>query len=222
MNKELHELIKGPAVAVDTVVMAINKDELKTLLIKIGSGPYKDKWAVPGGLIQLNEIPEKAAIRVLKNKTNIQRGHLEQLYTFGDPDRDVRGNIISIAHLLLIPDLEKYILKTVDFYTDIGWFSVNKLPVTAFDHNKIINLAHKRLKDKMTYSTIASSLLPKYFTFTELQRVYEIVWRRRIDKRNFRKRMTDVDIIIPVNKFKKGSFRPAQLYKFKENRLVYF
>jgi 8-oxo-dGTP diphosphatase len=218
----LHEKIQGPAVAVDTVVFAIRDAKLSTLLIKIGSGPYKNKWATPGGLIQLNETPEQTALRVLKDKTNIQKGHLEQLYTFGEVKRDTRGQIISIAYLLLITNSEKYDIQTTNIYTDIKWVPVKALPPMAFDHQKIIKVAKERLATKMAYSTIASSLLPSFFTLTELQRVYEIIWEKEIDKRNFRKRMLDLNIITPVKRVKKGSFRPAQLYKFKKQELIYY
>lgn len=221
MVKDLHKKIKGPAVAVDTIVFSVVEGKLITLIIKIGSGPYKNKWALPGGLVQLGESPKDAAIRVLENKTNIVQGHLEQLYTFGDVNRDVRGQIISIAYLLLIENAKQFSIKTTDFYTDIKWVCIKDLPTMAFDHKDMIKLAHNRLKSKMIYSNIVYSLLPKKFTLSDLQQIYEIILDKKIDKRNFRKRMVILDLLTSCKEKKKGAFRPARFYKFKQNNIVY-
>lgn len=222
MQKNLHEKIRGPALAVDTIVFSIKKDQLVSLLIKIGNGPYKDKWALSGGLIQLNENPETAAIRVLKNKTNITRGHLEQLYTFGDLGRDIRGQIVSIAYLLLVGNTKQYTLKTSDFYTDIDWVPVKNLPAMAFDHEKMIKVAHNRLRSKLLYSNIAYSFLPKQFTLTDLQHVYEIILGKKMDKRNFRKKILALPILSVCKQKTFGPFRPARLYRFRKRKIVYF
>lgn len=222
MKNNLHEEIKGPALAVDTIVFSIKEDKLVVLLIKIGSGPYKNKWALPGGLVQINETLDSAAIRVLKNKTNIKKGHLEQLYTFGDLDRDIRGQIVSTAYLLLVENIEKFDVRKTELYTDISWSPVGKLPPMAFDHGKMIKLAQSRLRSKMLYSNIVYSLLPSAFTLSDLQKIYEIILGRKEDKRNFRKKMLDTNILIVFSGFKKGAFRPAQMYKFKCKEISYF
>lgn len=219
---DLHKKIKGPAVAVDTIVFSIVENELVTLLIQIGSESYKNKWALPGGLVRLGENPENTALRVLKDKTNIVQGHLEQLYTFGDVNRDIRGQIISISYLLLVKSVEQFAIRTTDFYTGIEWVSVKHLPQMAFDHAKMIKLAHNRLKSKMVYSNIVYSLLPKKFTLSDLQCVYEIIWDKKIDKRNFRKKIIVSGLLTSCKQEKKGAFRPARLYKFKQNEIVYF
>lgn len=222
MDTDFRKSIKGPAVAVDTVVFGIDSGMLVVLLLKIGSGPYKNKWSLPGGLVRLAETPDDAATRVLKDKTNIQKGHIEQLYTFGDLDRDVRGQIISVAYLLLVGDVKKFKVRTTDFYTDISWVSIKNLPAMAFDHTKIIEVAHSRLKSKIVYSNIAYSLLPPKFTLSELQKVYEIILGESVDKRNFRKKIAAFGMVEPVDEKRMGAFRPAELYKFKKNELVYF
>lgn len=222
MNEKLHEIIKGPAVAVDTVVMTINNNKLEVLLVQIGSGPYENKWALPGGLVQIKETPEQAAVRSLINKTNVIPGHLEQLGTFGDLNRDVRGQIISIAYLLLIENSEQCEIKKADHYREIGWFSVDALPEMAFDHREIVNTAYLRLKNKMMYSNIAYSLLPHQFTLTQMQKVYEIVWSKQVDKRNFRKKILSSGIIVPTKEVQKGAYRPALLYEFSKDEIVYF
>ena len=221
-RNKMHENTNGPAVAVDTVVMGIDEGKLKILVLQIGSREYQGKWALPGGLIQIGESPESAARRVLEKKTNIKAGYLEQLYTFGDPKRDVRGQIISIAYFLLVRDIKKYQIKSTDFYSDIQWIAVNSLPAMAFDHQDIIAVSLKRLQDKLGYSNIAYSLVPKLFTLTQLQIVYEIVLGRKLDKRNFRKRILGLNLLKDTFKIKKDANRPAKLYQFKKESLVYF
>jgi 8-oxo-dGTP diphosphatase len=223
MTKENFQTkILGPGLAVDTVVMTIKDDRLHVLLIQIGSGPYKDRWALPGGLVNLGEIPEQAAIRALSNKTNIKVGHLEQLFTFGELDRDVRAQIVSVAYMLLIPDPSALDVRPQDFYTAIKWVPITELPKMAFDHKKIAELAYRRLQDKVNYSTIASSLLSEEFTLTQLQKVYEIILGMDIDKRNFRKKMLALGIIQSTEKIQRSAFRPAELYSFNKKAVTYF
>jgi len=218
----MHTQIQGPAVAVDTVVLGIQDGKLKTLILKIGDGEYREKWAVPGGLINLSESPEEAALRALSKKTNIKVGHLEQLYTFGKPDRDVRGQIISIAYFLLVSNIDKYRIKSTDFYQEIRWQDVNDLPEMAFDHKEIVRFAKERLQNKINYSNIAYSLLPKEFSLTDLQRLYETIWGKSVDKRNFRKRMLGLGLLEESGNFQRAAFRPAKLYRFGTNKLVFF
>ena len=214
------QIIYGPATAVDTIIFAVIKNKLSVLLIQIGQGEYQDKWAIPGGLVQLNESLDDAVKRVLSQKANIENLHLEQLYTFGNPKRDKRGHIISVSYFLLLPEPEKRVVKTLEYYSDIKWHPVNKIPEMAFDHKKIIEYAYKRLKSKMEYSNIAYSLLPEYFTLTQLQKVYEIVWNKKLDKRNFRKKILNLGIIEKTNKKEEGkAYRPANLYRFKGREL---
>ena len=221
-SPNLHQQIDGPALAVDTVVFAIHEHALQVLLLKIAAGSYQDKWAVPGGLIQVGETPEAAAIRVLNQKAHLQIGHLEQLAVFGDLDRDVRGQIVSVAYSLLIDSIDKYRLEPTAIFNDIRWVPVTQLPPLAFDHQKMISFAHERLKDQMSYSSVASSLLPSEFTLSEMQSVYEIVWGKSIDKRNFRKKILASAMLIPVKKLKSGAFRPAQLYRFIQKDSITF
>ncbi len=175
--------------AVDAVLFAVVKGQLQVLLIKIINGFYKEKWALPGGLIGISESLDEAAKRVLFQKTNIGDIHLEQLYSFGDPKRDARERSISVAYFSLVDDFRKHHLKTTSYYSDISWFPVNKLPQMAFDHREIIAFALARLRAKVGYSNIVYSLLPSEFTLTELQKTYEIILGQKLDKRNFRKKI---------------------------------
>ncbi len=214
--------IKCPLVAVDTVALTVSDNQLQVLLIKIGSGPYQNKWALPGGLVSLNETTDEAALRVLRQKTNIHIGHLEQVYTFSDINRDVRSRAISVAYMLLINDKTKLDIVISPLYLDAQWFDVNQLPPLAFDHKNIISLTYKRLCDKTTYSNIAHFLSAETFTLTELQHIYESILGRKIDKRNFRKKITSLKMVKPTNSVRHGISRPAKIYRFSETKVLYF
>lgn len=214
---------KIPLVAVDTVVFRITNEGLSVLLIQIGSGIYKDKWAVPGGLVRVNESLDDAAIRVLNEKAHLTHVYLEQLYTFGDVDRDKRGRSISVSYFALLPSTEELNVEIQTYYKDIKWFLLNNLPELAFDHKKIIETALQRLRDKLSYTNIVYSLLPKEFALTQLQSVYETILGKKLDKRNFRKKMLALGIVEPLDKRETNVVhRPAVLYKFRARRLETF
>lgn len=216
------KIIHGPAVAIDAVLFTIEQEQLKVLLIKINSGPYQDKWAIPGGLVQLEETLDEAAKRVLFQKTNIGDIHLEQLYSFGDLERDIRGRSVSIAYFALIDNPQNFKLKTTPYYSEIAWWPVRNLPPMAFDHRQIVDYALRRLRAKLEYSNIVYSLLAPEFTLTDLQRVYEIVLGKKVDKRNFRKRVAMLGLVKKTGKKEKGeAHRPAQLYRFTKRELIY-
>ncbi len=220
-TKQKTNLIIGPALAVDTLIFSIRDNTLSVLLIKIGNGPYKNKWAIPGGLVQIDETLDMTAKRVLKDKAGIKGVYMEQLYAFSDLKRDLRGRIVSVAYFALV-NSDKFNLKTMDYYSDITWFNVKNLPVLAFDHKKIINYGLQRLKSKLEYSNIVYGLLPKTFTLTEMQKIYEIILDKEIDKRNFRKKILSLNIIEETKKTKTGTkHRPAKLYKFKKQKLIF-
>lgn len=208
-----------PLVAVDTVVLSIAEGKLKVLLLQVNSGPYDGKWALLGGLLKNKEDTDTAAKRVLNQKANIKASHLEQLYTFGKVDRDVRGHVVSVAYFLIVSRPEDLAILLQGHYSNWGWKPVDKLPPMAFDHKEIVKMAVKRIGDKLNYSTIAYALLPEKFTLTEMQTVYEIVWDKKIDKRNFRKKILQLEIIEKVGKVKQGAFRPAEMYKFCKRKL---
>ncbi len=208
---------KVPLLAIDTVIFAVVKDKLKVLLIQIKDGIYHEKWAVPGGLVKINESLDQAVARVLHMKTNIRDIHLEQLYTFGDPKRDKRKRSITVAYFALISNPEKFSLRTLEYYKDIDWFNIANLPSMAFDHKNIIEMAHDRLKSKLSYSNIAYSLLPKKFTLTQMQRVYEVIYGEKLDKRNFRKSVIAKGLVKKTGSLQTAVLhRPAQLFKFSK------
>lgn len=220
-NANSSDVINGPAVAVDTLVFTVREDRLNVLLIKLSRGTYQDQWALPGGLVQLAETLDEAAERTLKEKGGLHGIYLEQLYTFGNPDRDTRGRSVSVAYFALV-NSDRLEPKTTDYYSDIRWHAIDKLPALAFDHQEIIQKGIQRLRDKIGYSNIAYGLLPKEFTLTEMQRAYETILGRELDKRNFRKQVKAWGIVEPTHKTQSGlKSRPAELFRFKKRSLVF-
>lgn len=207
-----------PSVTVDIVIFTIEDNELKVLLVKRGIEPFKDKWAIPGGFVKLNESLEEAAKRELEEETGVKEVYFEQLYTFGDVNRDPRGRVVTVAYFALInSEKAKQELRATADVSEAKWFFMSGLPELAFDHAKILKYALKRLRWKFEYTTIAFSLLPKKFTLTQLQKIYETVFDKKFDKRNFRKKILSLNIVEPTKEIKKGvSHRPPQLYSSKK------
>ena len=203
-----------PSVTVDVLMMSLRQRDLQILLIKRRSWPFEGMWAIPGGFVNIDESLEAAAKRELQEETGVQDVYLEQLYTFGDPDRDPRTRVITVVYFALL-DSERLQVEAASDASDVGWFSVYSLPPLAFDHEKIIQYALNRLRGKLDYTTIAFNLLPEQFTLRELQRVYEIILHKRLDKRNFRKRILATGILEDTGAKKmEGTHRPARLYRF--------
>jgi len=202
-----------PAVTVDIAIFTVRNDELNVLLIKRAEEPFRGEWALPGGFVIPNESIEQAAERELVEETGVSDVYLEQLFTFGAPGRDPRGHVITVAHYALIPADNLNLQASTDA-AGVAWFAIDKLPELAFDHNEILEMALDRLVAKLEYSTIAFQLMPASFTLTELQHVYEVIERKEIDKRNFRKRILALDAIEPTGEEKReGPHRPAKLYR---------
>ena len=201
------------AVTVDITVFTVRNDELNVLLIKRADEPYQGEWALPGGFVHMDESLEQAAERELVEETGVSGVYLEQLYSFGDPGRDPRERVVTIAYYALIPS-DTVELRAATDAEGVAWFGVDKLPDLAFDHDDILEMAMERLAAKVEYSTIALQLMPKAFTLTELQHLYELATRQPIDKRNFRKRILALDVIEPTGEEKReGPHRPAKLYR---------
>ena len=209
-----------PAVTVDIAIFSVRNDELKILLIKRALAPHRGEWALPGGFVDLKEGLEEAARRELEEETGVTGVYLEQLYTFGEPDRDPRERVITVAHFALIPS-DRLKLKAASDAEGVSWFGMDELPPLAFDHEEILRMALTRLAAKLDYSTIAFQLMPDSFTLTELQHVYEIIARAPFDKRNFRKRILALDVIEPTGEEKReGPHRPAKLYRIIDRSRV--
>jgi len=206
--------ISVAAVAVDIAVLTIKDGQLNVLLIKANNSPFPEKWVIPGGLVKPNESIGDAVKRHLLAKTGLKNVYSEQLYTFGKVDRDPRGRVVSVAHFVLIP-YGAFEPKTSEAYADIQWFPILKIPKLGYDHNEITETAFERLKAKLEYTNIVYSLMPKEFTLGDLQKTYEIILGKNLDKRNFRKKILQTKLLKKISKKTLGeAHRPAQLYSF--------
>jgi ADP-ribose pyrophosphatase YjhB (NUDIX family) len=203
-----------PSVTVDLVIFTIAEDDLKVLLIRRGQEPFKGRWALPGGFVEIDESLERAAARELKEEVGVTNVYLEQLYTFGEPRRDPRGRVISVSYFALV-DAERQRIVAASDAAEAQWHSVFGAPKLAFDHAKILDYAVWRLRNKIEWTTVGYELLPKKFTLSELQRVYEIILQRPVDKRNFRKKILAQGQILELNESRSDvAHRPARLYSF--------
>ena len=211
-----------PAVSADVVLFTIQDEQLRVLLIKRASDPFKNTWALPGGFVEIDEELEQAALRELGEETGISGVYLEQLYTFGQPGRDPRERVITVAYYAMVPP-DRTTLHPASDAKDANWFPCADLPPLAFDHPRIITLALQRLTSKIEYSTIALQFMPAAFTLGELQRVYEIIQGEPLDKRNFRKKiLADGFIADTGTQRRQGNHRPARLYSVKSPGKVEF
>lgn len=208
--------VKTHEITVDTVILTIKNNALNVLLVKRNNEPFKDKWAIPGGYVRMSENLDEAAVRVLKEKTNVENIYLEQLYTFGDPLRHPVSRVITCAYFALIRSEDVDVVTT----DDLAWHKVSELPPLAFDHKEIIEYALKRTRERLEMCPVAYQLLNEKFTLTEMQKAYEMIMEKKLDKRNFRKKVITTDGLRELNEFSKSSSkRPARLYTFDNIKL---
>lgn len=206
-------------VAVDVVAIALEDDGAGAgtpvfLTLRRPRPPFAGDWALPGTLVREEEDLSQAVLRILADGPGLPRPrHLEQLATFGAPDRDPRGRVFSVSYLALVP-------RPVPVRETAAWWPVAKSPALAFDHDVILHSAVDRLRGKLSYSNVAYGLLPDAFTLSDLQAVYEAVLGRALDKRNFRKKMLSLDVLAETEELRRGPHRPAQLYRFRDAALV--
>lgn len=205
-------------ITVDIVIFTVKDKILKILLTKRSKEPFIGHYTLPGGFIEKEKSLTESAKEILERDTNISNVYLEQLYSFGEIGRDSRGRIITIAYYALL-DYSKINLVASQKYDEINWFSISDLRKIkiGFDHKDIINLALDRIQNKIEYTNLAFQLLPEKFTLAELQEVYETILDKEIDKRNFRKKIAELDMLDELNEYKKeGRMRPARYHRFKE------
>ena len=211
-----------PAVTTDVVLFTIQDERLEVLLIRRGSEPFKGRWALPGGFVDIDEDLLACAKRELEEETGVTGIYLEQLYTFGTPDRDPRERVISVTYYALVPR-ERLTIRAASDAKAVAWFPFHQLPGLAFDHDQIVAMAHERLAAKLEYSTIALQFMPERFTLTQLQSVYEVVLGQRLDKRNFRRRILALNCIGECGEWlRQVNHRPAKLYQVKSPGTVEF
>lgn len=206
------------SVTVDIVIFTLREGDLQVLLIKRKNPPFQGRWAIPGGYVEADESLEDAATRELFEETHVQGMHIEQLFTFGDPGRDPRGRVVTVAYFALVP--APVAVQAGDDAAEVQWKSVYHLPAMAFDHNEIVSYALKRLRYKVEYSAVAFHLLPPEFTLSDLQQAYEIVLAETLDKRNFRRRILQAEVLEETSSYRTHEGRPAKLYRFREDAVA--
>lgn len=205
-----------PAVTVDIILFTLRNDSLQVLLIQRKFDPFAGKWALPGGFVQMDESLDAAAGRELAEETGIVHVYLEQLYTFGEPTRDPRGRVITVAYFALLSadDVARIDLRQGSDASDARWWDIYTLPELAFDHHPMLDYALKRLRWKLEYTALGFLLMPGEFTLTELQKAYETILHEPLDKRNFRRKILAARILESTGNFREGDHRPAKLYRF--------
>jgi 8-oxo-dGTP diphosphatase len=206
------------ALTVDCVVFGLDEQELKVMLIQRALPPFAGKWALPGGFVRVDETLDEAARRELEEETGLRNVFLEQLYTFGAVDRDPRERVVSVAHYALV-NLRDHSVHAATDASAAAWFGVHDVPSLAFDHAEILRVALERLRGKLRYQPVGFELLPKKFTLSQLQRLYELVLERELDKRNFRKRVLAMDLLVELDEVEQDvAHRAARLYRFDERK----
>jgi 8-oxo-dGTP diphosphatase len=204
-------------ITVDIVIFTIQDGSLRILLVKRGIAPFAGQFAIPGGFVLEDESLEQAALRELREETGVDDVFLEQLYSFGDPARDPRGRVVTVAYFALISAERSPLCAGTDA-AEAAWWPIDNLPALAFDHGKILEYAVERLRNKLEYTTVGFQLLPQKFTLSELQEVYEAILGRKLDKRNFRRKLALLKILKPTAEYRRSGRKPARLYRFVAGR----
>ena len=206
------------ALSVDCVVFGVDDGELKLLLIRRRLEPFAHAWALPGGFVHVDETLDEAARRELAEEAGVTDVYLEQLYTFGEVGRDPRERVVTVAYYALAKLVDHKPRAATDAEA-VGWFALSELPTLAFDHAEIVAAAHARLRGKVRYAPVGFELLPPRFTLTQLQRLYEQILGGPLDKRNFRKKLLAMDILVETDEVEQGvRHRAARLYRFDRRR----
>jgi 8-oxo-dGTP diphosphatase len=210
-------------VAVSTVIFTLRRHpetdcaSIVLPLVRRTRDPYEGLWALPGGWLDSSESLDAAASRTLAETTGIAPSYLEQLYAFGAVDRSP-SRVVSIVYWALVrPDEIPDHGLVDDHVENVTWFDAAHLPLLAFDHNEIVEYALWRLRNKVGYSRIAHGLLADEFTLAELREVYESILGRRLDPANFRRQVENSGTLIPTDRFRTGSHRPARLYRYNQD-----
>lgn len=206
---------------VDCVILSFHEGQLKILLTERNEYPYKDWWAIPGYFVDKNEEMEDAVKRVAYENTGLKDIYLEQMAAFAGVKRHPEGRILTVAYMALVKyeDVKNKVKPVTNYMRQAKWFNVNEIPDLAFDHNAIIELTIKKLKENINYSLTPFELLPDKFTLTQLQQVYEEILGTSLDKRNFRKKMTNLGYLKELDEYQTGvSYRAAKLYKIDKRK----
>lgn len=212
MSHTAKNMIKN--ISIDCVVFGFENETLNVLLIKRKRSPEKDSWALPGGFILRDETLDVAAIRILEETSNVKNIYLEQVHTFSAVDRFPNRRVVTTSYFALI-DPDKHSIKPGIDTTDVKWFDINKLPYLPFDHATIFEFALNSLRKSVRYKPIGFELLPKKFTLTQLQILYESILDVKLDKRNFRKKILGTKLLIQLDEYQEGvAHRAPRLFRF--------
>ncbi len=218
---EFNDFFKS-AFTVDNAIFGFDEGDLKILLIKRGEAPYKGKWALPGYFVYPSEELDSAAKRVLEELTGLRNVFLEQVETFGTVNRHPFGRVITVAYFSLIK-ISDYNLQPASIAQKAQWHSISKVNDLAFDHLEILNACFQRLKWLVRTRPVGFELLPPQFTLTALQHLYEAILETDLDKRNFRKKILSMNLLIDLEQTQEGvAHRPARLYEFDRNKYHQF
>ncbi len=208
--------------SIDCVIFGFDEGELKVLLIERNEEPFKDWWALPGYLVNQDESLDNAAARILYELTGLRGIYMDQFYTFGDVNRHPQGRVITVAYYAMVRLSRKMGTKPAPitgYAKNAAWISLGSLPELAFDHSKIFERAFQKVRTRISYQPIVFELLPEKFTLSQLQRIYEVILNRKMDKRNFRKKMLSYGILTELDEKQKGvSYRAAKLYKLDKKK----
>jgi len=207
-------------VTVDAIVFGYNRDQgISVLLIKRKIEPYIHEWALPGGFVLDHETLEDAVERELKEEAGISINYLEQLFTFGKPDRDPRTRIISIAYFGLVKSADYKLFASTDA-SAADWFNIYELPKLAFDHKDIVEKAIARLRAKITYEPIGFELMDEKFLFSDLEQLYMKLLGHDIDRRNFKRKVMSLGLVVELDEkgVSVGAGRPGKLYSFDSKK----
>ncbi len=206
------------AFSVDNVIFGFDKEGLKILLIRKKEGPFKDMWGLPGDLVRPDEDLELSPRRVLEELTGLTNVFLEQVKTFGKVSRHPLGRVITVAYYSLI-NVANAQINDPDFKGQVQWHYLTDIDKLAYDHEEIVEECLQHLKRNLRVKPIGFELLPKKFTLSEIQSLYETVLSKKLDKRNFRKKFLSMDVLQNITEYQKGvAHRPARLYQFDKEK----
>ena len=208
---------ESPLLTVDMAIFSVDANELQVLLIKRSNYPAKDRWALPGGFVDLAQDTDlmASAQRKLFEKTGLKSPHLEQVATIGNVKRDPRGWAVTTLYFALI-DFKAFKRMATPQQEESQWFTISEAQQLdlAFDHQDLLNMAIERLSSKTRYTALPVSLMPSRFTLTELQKIYEIILGHALEKKSFRRRMLEAGVVKETDETKIAGKRPAQLYEY--------
>jgi 8-oxo-dGTP diphosphatase len=209
-----------PSVTTDVVIFTLRHLDLQVLLIKRANWPFQGHWAIPGGFVKMDESLEESARRELWEETGVQDVYLEQLYTFGNPGRDPRTRVITVAYMA-VTSADQATIQAGSDATEAQWWSMYDLPHDlAFDHAAILDYALTRLRYKLEYTAVGFELLPEEFTLAELQATYEVILGEKLDKANFRKKLAKANVVEATGHYRQTGGRPAELYRYPEDAVA--